>query len=74
MTIHKSQGKTFDNVFVDLGRGAFAHGQAYVALSRCRSYAGLHLKTPFRYSDIILDERVRNFHTIVEVPSRDFQE
>jgi hypothetical protein len=76
MTIHKSQGKTFDNVFVDLGRGAFAHGQAYVALSRCRSYAGLHLKTPFRSSDIILDERVRNFHTVVEIeaPASDFQE
>jgi len=66
MTIHKSQGKTFDNVIIDLGRGAFAHGQAYVALSRCRSYAGLHLKTPFRYSDIILDQRVRSFHSGVE--------
>lgn len=62
ITIHKSQGKTFNNVIIDLGRGAFAHGQAYVALSRCRSYAGLHLKTPFRYSDIILDQRVRSFH------------
>ena len=75
MTIHKSQGKTFDNVIVDLGRGAFAHGQAYVALSRCRSYAGLHLKTPFRYSDIILDERVRSFHAgeAVEAPFSDLQ-
>ena len=75
MTIHKSQGKTFDNVIVDLGRGAFAHGQAYVALSRCRSYAGLHLKTPFRHSDIILDERVRSFHSVAEVeaPPSDFQ-
>ncbi|RPI07125.1 MAG: AAA family ATPase [Ignavibacteriae bacterium] len=64
MTIHKSQGKTFDNVIIDLGRGAFAHGQAYVALSRCRSFSGLHLKTPLRYSDIILDPRVRTFHSL----------
>ena len=35
MTIHKSQGQTFDKVVIDLGRGAFAHGQTYVALSRC---------------------------------------
>ena len=36
-TIHKSQGKTFDHVIVDLQGGAFAHGQAYVALSRCKT-------------------------------------
>jgi hypothetical protein len=63
ITIHKSQGKTFDNVIIDLGYGAFAHGQSYVALSRCTSYEGLHLKAPLKYSDIILDPRIQEFHT-----------
>jgi ATP-dependent DNA helicase PIF1 len=62
ITIHKSQGKTFDNVIINLGYGAFAHGQAYVALSRCRSFEGVYLNAPLRYSDIILDPRVRDFH------------
>ncbi|MCB0572256.1 MAG: AAA family ATPase [Phaeodactylibacter sp.] len=66
ITIHKSQGKTFDKVIIDLGRGAFEHGQAYVALSRCRSLEGIVLKQPIRMQDIITDERVveyfeRNF-------------
>ena len=43
VTIHKSQGKTFDRVVIDIGRGAFAHGQVYVALSRCTSFAGIAL-------------------------------
>ena len=58
ITIHKSQGKTFDEVIIDLGTGAFAHGQTYVALSRCRSFEGIHLKTPIQHRDIILDSRV----------------
>jgi ATP-dependent exoDNAse (exonuclease V) alpha subunit len=61
ITIHKSQGKTFDKVIIDLGRGAFAHGQAYVALSRCRSFDGVYLKTPLKPSDIILDPRVKEW-------------
>ena len=43
VTIHKSQGKTFDRVVIDIGRGAFAHGQVYVALSRCTNFAGITL-------------------------------
>lgn len=62
ITVHKSQGKTFDHVVIDLGRGAFAHGQTYVALSRCRSFEGLHLKNPIKPSDIILDGTVSRFH------------
>lgn len=62
ITIHKSQGKTFDNVIIDLGRGAFAHGQTYVALSRCRSFEGIRLMNPIKPSDIILDGTVSQFH------------
>jgi hypothetical protein len=47
---------------IDLGKGAFEHGQTYVALSRCRSLEGLVLKQPLRQSDIITDERVVSFY------------
>ncbi|MDD2565423.1 MAG: AAA family ATPase [Candidatus Gracilibacteria bacterium] len=61
VTIHKSQGKTFDRVVVDLGRGSFAHGQVYVALSRCTTFEGLTLARPLRKSDIRMDDRVQEF-------------
>jgi ATP-dependent exoDNAse (exonuclease V) alpha subunit len=60
-TIHKSQGKTFDRVVIDLGRGAFAAGQSYVALSRCRTLEGITLKRPIRRSDLIMDARILDF-------------
>ncbi|RJQ59275.1 MAG: AAA family ATPase [Stygiobacter sp.] len=58
LTIHKSQGQTFSKVIVDMGNGAFAHGQTYVALSRCTSIEGLILRKPLEYKDIILDDTV----------------
>jgi ATP-dependent DNA helicase PIF1 len=61
ITIHKSQGKTFGKVAIDLGRGAFAHGQTYVALSRCTSLNGLKLVRPLDQYSIIMDERVVSF-------------
>ncbi|MFT6336394.1 MAG: ATP-dependent DNA helicase PIF1 [Saprospiraceae bacterium] len=62
ITIHKSQGKTFDKVIIDLGGGAFEYGQTYVALSRCRTFDGIILKRPIRPQDIKVDERVRDFY------------
>jgi ATP-dependent exoDNAse (exonuclease V) alpha subunit len=61
VTIHKSQGQTFDKVIVDLGYGAFSHGQVYVALSRCTSFEGLVLRRPVTYKDILLDGRITGF-------------
>ncbi len=61
ITIHKGQGKTFEKVIIDLSSGSFAHGQTYVALSRCSSFEGLVLKRPLRKSDIIMDRHVHNF-------------
>lgn len=62
ITIHKSQGLTFDNVIVNLGTGAFVNGQVYTALSRCRTLEGITLKRKFRPEDIITDERIIEFH------------
>ena len=61
ITIHKSQGKTFDNVIIDLESGAFAHGQTYVALSHCKTLEGIILNKPIKRQDIILDPKVSSF-------------
>lgn len=66
ITIHKSQGLTFDNIYLDMGRGAFATGQTYVALSRCRTLSGVHLKRPISTSDVQCDNRVQQFFAQVK--------
>lgn len=62
ITIHKSQGQTWDNVYIDLGQTlAFAEGQVYVALSRVKSKAGVHLSRKLSVSDIKTNPRVKAF-------------
>ncbi|MDQ8161379.1 MAG: AAA family ATPase [Gemmatimonadota bacterium] len=61
VTIHKSQGLTFDRVHVHLGRGAFSAGQTYVALSRCRTMEGMTLESPIGAGDVRCDPRVVTF-------------
>jgi DNA polymerase III epsilon subunit-like protein/nucleoside-triphosphatase THEP1 len=63
ITIHKSQGKTFDSVMIGLGWGAFASGQLYVALSRCRSLQGIFFVRQIKESDIRVDYRVVKYLT-----------
>ncbi|MFT2693442.1 ATP-dependent DNA helicase [Clavibacter zhangzhiyongii] len=61
VTIHKSQGKTYERAIVDLGARVFSPGQTYVALSRITDIDGLYLTRPLRPADIIVDENVRRF-------------
>lgn len=61
ITIHKSQGLTFDNMILDLSRGTFAPGQLYVALSRVRTLGGLYLTRPVKPSDFRKDDEVMAF-------------
>lgn len=67
ITVHKSQGLTFENVYADLG-SAFEDGQVYVALSRCTSYNGLVLKSQIHRSKIRTNSKVIDFAK-TETPS-----
>lgn len=82
ITIHKSQGLTFEKAIID-AQGAFAHGQTYVALSRCKSLEGLVLKSKITSNQIISDSHVISFNesanenqpdeTVLELSQRHFQ-
>ena len=65
MTIHKSQGQTFSNLFVELGNGIFENGQLYVALSRIKTINGLYLSREIKFSDIKTDKFICNFDKIL---------
>lgn len=65
ITIHKSQGLTFDKVQID-ARNSFAHGQVYVALSRCRTLEGLVLKSPIESKSIKHDSNVDGFKEYID--------
>ena len=61
ITVHKSQGLTFNQVDIDFTGGVFAGGQTYVALSRCTSLQGITLKSPIRQQDIFVRSEVIQF-------------
>ncbi len=65
ITIHKSQGLTFERAIID-ARNSFAHGQTYVALSRCKTLEGMVLESPLRREAIISDSTVDDFTKEVE--------
>ena len=67
VTIHKAQGLTLDDVRIDLGSGAFAPGQVYVAISRVRSMSGLSFARPLRAADIQVDPMLVEFMQWVQL-------
>ena len=58
ISLETGERKTFDSVLIDLGYGAFAPGQLYVALSRCKDLEGISLTKPIKKTDIIIDTKV----------------
>lgn len=62
MTIHKSQGATIENLYIDMSKGAFATGMLYVALSRATTLDKLILSKPLEYEDVLVDDRVVDFY------------
>lgn len=61
LTVHKSQGLTFNNIVIDFAGGAFSSGQTYVALSRCTSLEGITLLKPLSQRDIIVNTAITDF-------------
>jgi len=62
VTIHKSQGKTFERMHIDIGSGAFAEGQLYVAVSRCKTLKGISLVRPIKIQDVKVNPVVKEFY------------
>lgn len=62
MTIHKCQGATIENLYIDMSKGAFATGMLYVALSRATNLKTLVLSKPLQYEDVLVDDRVLEFY------------
>lgn len=73
VTIHKSQGLTFDNAVID-AKSSFAYGQVYVALSRCRSLEGLVLSSPISESGLFSDKYISDFTSKIEAEMPDQQQ
>ena len=69
ITIHKSQGLTFEHAIIDASR-SFTHGQTYVALSRCKSLEGMVLSSPLSRSAIISDSTVDSYNDRMVSPTK----
>lgn len=69
VTVHRSQGQTFESVVFDRDRGMFADGQLYVALSRCRTLSGLTLSRPLSRRDVQVNPDVLRFYRGLDAPS-----
>jgi len=61
ITVHKSQGMTFDRVNIDYSRSPFVGGQTYVAISRCRSLEGLTVTKKLHSNDVFVDDRIVHY-------------
>lgn len=73
ITIHKSQGQTFENVIIDLGNGAFQPGMTYVAFSRCKTLDGITLSKPLTSKDFMYDKRIMEFNKKINIESENLQ-
>ena len=62
VTIHKAQGLTLESCSIDLGQGAFATGQTYVALSRCKTLGSVNLYQELKATDAMVDSAIIDFH------------
>ena len=67
VTVHKAQGLTLEHVRIDLGRGMFAPGQAYVALSRCRTLDGISFNRPLSAADVKCDPLIQSFYRAMDL-------